>query len=212
MQNKQQIDLIKLPSIKIRNISPRFQSSKTNKNISANISRKKIAKKFPSYVVISRGWHLLPVERQILAYLKQIRAHIFRKAGISRITASYLKASHPKSDLKQRVSDRQPSLSPLIWIPVSVHDKLLLNDSLTGGGNLQPRHVTWELVPTNIKRGSFWQFSEFSIPTSFSFMPCSARSTEFQIYLSLDYSDFFICHYKYVHTSVTTGRMKSFYA
>ena len=69
---------------------------------------RKLPKKFPSYVVISRGWHLLPVERQILAYLKQIRAHIFRKAGISRITASYLKASHPKSHLKQRVFDRQP--------------------------------------------------------------------------------------------------------
>ena len=157
---------------------------------------------------------MLPVERQILAYLKQIRAHIFRKArhithqhilfkGISRIGA------HPKSHLNVFSTD-PPSLP--IWIPVSAHDKLLLNDSLTGGGNLQPRHVTWELVPTNIKRGSFWQFSEFSIPTSFSFMPCSARSTEFQIYLSLDYSDFFICHYKYVHTSVTTGRMKSFYA
>ena len=98
--------------------------------------------KFPLYVVISRDWHLLPGVRQILAYLKQIRAlHIFRKAwhithhrilfkGISRIGA------HPKSHLDVFSTD-PPPLSLPIWIPVSTHDKLLLNDSLTGGGNLR---------------------------------------------------------------------------
>ena len=122
MQNKQQIDLIKLPKFKIQKFPPRFQSGKTNRYQEENM-REYFKKenyrqqKFPSYVVISRDWHLLPGVRQILAYLKQIRPlHIFRKAwhithhrilfkGISRIGA------HPKSHLDV-FSTAPPPLSP----------------------------------------------------------------------------------------------------
>ena len=39
MQNKQQIDLIKLPKFKIQKFPPRFQSGKTNKYQEENIAR-----------------------------------------------------------------------------------------------------------------------------------------------------------------------------
>ena len=134
------------PSLKSRNFPPDSNPAKQT-NIRRKILREYFKKenyrqqKFPSYVVISRDWHLLPGVRQILAYLKQIRPlHIFRKAwhithhrilfkGISRIGA------HPKSHLD--VFSTAPPLSLPIWILVSTHDKLLLNDSLTRGGNLR---------------------------------------------------------------------------
>ena len=62
--------------------------------------------------------------------------------------------------------------------------------------------------PTNIKRPILAiQRIQHSDVVHF-YAVCSARSAECQIYLSPEYSDFFICHYKYLHTLVTSKRMK----
>ena len=93
MQNKQQIDLIKLAKFKIQNFPPDSNPSKTNKSekkCCANMSkeRKLLTRKIPLVRRhIKRDWHLLPVQRQqILAYLKQIRAPCISLEKPSHIT------------------------------------------------------------------------------------------------------------------------------
>ena len=79
---------------------------------------------------------------------------------------------------------------------------------LRADGNLQGTCDMGIRGPTNIK----WpilaiQRIQHSDVVHF-YAVCSARSAKCQIYLSPEYSDFFICHYKYLHTLVTSGRMK----
>ena len=79
---------------------------------------------------------------------------------------------------------------------------------LRADGNLQGTCDMGIRGPTNIKRPILAiQRIQHSDVVHF-YAVCSARSAECQIYLSPEYSDFFICHYKYLHTLVTSGRMK----
>ena len=79
---------------------------------------------------------------------------------------------------------------------------------LRADGNLQGTCDMGIRGPTNIKRPILAiQRIQHSDVVHF-YAVCSARSAKCQIYLSPEYSDFFICHYKYLHTLVTSGRMK----
>ena len=185
MQNKQQIDLIKLPKFKIQNFPP--DSNLTKQTNLRRIFRKYFRKennfqKFPactsSYqetdicsLVCGKSWHISNRSGRIS----------LEKPGISRISTSYLKAYPASARIQNLISTcfRQPPPSLPIWIPVSAHDKLLLNDSLTGGGNLRETCDMGIRACYKYKTTQFWQFSKFGIPTSLSFMPCSASSTEF---------------------------------
>ena len=77
------------------------------------------------------------------------------------------------------------------------------------GEGICGRRVTRELGPTNIKRRPFLAIQQIQHSDVAQFYAVFCKLDRiYQIYLSLDYSDFFICHYKYLHTSVTSGRMK----